>query len=425
MPLQMQQLHNNIPFNTRKVFERDSVFITHEELGGFDPQALFNKISEDRFLEIRHSLAGINLKIGGVVGRLPLTPSLALDVFPKFPVGNLVRIVALSDISLRANNVEKFYDVVDSDGYLPELILRAFAKYLLQLSHEGSHRDYKIISRIGIPRPRIDFAKSVQKLWSKGNYSKAVVSVFDFTLDNPFNQIIKTACLSAYSLARSEPRLKKECEVFAETLRRLKYIEKFPSHRNALEAHKYLTRVPRFKQAHHKAANIGLEIIRRSAVLYEPTDSGLQMPSYLILLDEVFESYIRNILREACLGLAIKVKDGNSKSGQKNLFDDNSSFKVKPDFILSSNSIPLLVGDVKYKKKPLEEDRYQIISHALSYQSKKAVLVYPAPAEGKKGLVRLGKIGDAIEVYEYYFDLAAQSHTEESNFTRALLELID
>jgi len=72
------------------------------------------------------------------------------------------------------------------------------------------------------------------------------------------------------------------------------------------------------------------------------------------------------------------------------------------------------IGDVKYKEKTKEADRYQVIAHALSVKCNKAVLVYPATQGVEKGLVRIGSIGpnsSEIELFEYGFDLNGEPRT--------------
>lgn len=75
-----------------------------------------------------------------------------------------------------------------------------------------------------------------------------------------------------------------------------------------------------------------------------------------------------------------------------------------------------MIADAKYKTKTKETDRYQVISHALSYDSKIAVLVLPKE-EGYTGesLRKLGGVGTqySIDVYEYYFDLSSDDLESE------------
>ena len=119
--------------------------------------------------------------------------------------------------------------------------------------------------------------------------------------------------------------------------------------------------------------------------------------------------------------------DGNKKRHQLPLFVDNNKYKTKPDLIVKDQRGTLMIGDAKYKKKPSEEDRYQIISHALAYGVNKAILIYPLPPRGEhSGLKRLGNIGhhNSIEVYEFYFDLSGDLSASDQQLKTAFAALL-
>jgi 5-methylcytosine-specific restriction enzyme subunit McrC len=132
----------------------------------------------------------------------------------------------------------------------------------------------------------------------------------------------------------------------------------------------------------------------------------------LINLDRVFESYIRNVLRSRLRALraAFTVQDGNLKGFTKALLNDSERFVVMPDILVFGDGevAPRMVADVKYKTRPKEEDRYQIIAHSLSHHCRKAMLIYPKRPGGPSGLIRLGNIGPpsfSIDLFEYHFEL--------------------
>ena len=153
------------------------------------------------------------------------------------------------------------------------------------------------------------------------------------------------------------------------------------------------------------------------------------MESYIISLDDVFEQYIRSAVSELpTLGFGrVASVDGNLTRHQRPLFSDNAKYRTKPDLIIRDKRGALAIGDVKYKMKTSEEDRYQIISHALSHQVQKAVLVYPKPATMLQGgLARLGAIGAVhpIEIFEYFFDLSADLDAEEVALRQAISQFL-
>lgn len=414
--------------------ERSSIEIPHKDL--FDDRGGLRFIAEatDRSLvRISQGRENLVLQIGGVIGRLPITQHLALDISPKFSISNLARLLALSDQSLdRRAGVERLYDFTEWTGFLPELLLRSFATELRAIKMEGTHRNYQRVIREDLPRPKINFRRSEQKFWGRGIPTRAVVERFDFTLDNPSNRILKAALLHAISLAKSEERLASEVAIFADAIRSYNLVASETRSRVEPWFDFALAEIPAFKPHHRNALLIARELIRRSSEVLEFADRRLSLPSYLINLDRVFESYIRNVLKSqiSLLEENIEIQDGNAKNFMKPLLNDSDRFLVMPDIIVSAGNSdsPSLVADVKYKSKPKEEDRYQIITHSLSHFCQRAMLIYPARHGGPSGLIRLGEIGPKsfpIELFEYHFELNGDLSSGEVGFAKSMLTLIN
>ena len=220
--------------------------------------------------------------------------------------------------------------------------------------------------------------------------------------------------------------------VFAETIRTYGLVSDAP--RNTIERSfaDALAELPRFKPHHSRAIWIARELINRSSEVLDFADRRLSLPSYLINLDRVFESYIRNVLRSQLNAHAahIIVRDGNLKGFTKPLLNDSEKFVVMPDILIFADNqvAPRLVADVKYKTRPKEEDRYQIITHSLSYHCRRAMLIYPKRRYGPSGLIRLGEIGPPsfpIELYEYHFELDGMLEDSETQLVRAATRLLD
>lgn len=409
--------------------ERSSIEIPHDQLFDQNGELKFVSDSNDRSLvRVSQGREHMVLQIGGVIGRLPITESLALDISPKFPISNLARLLALSDQSLdRKVGVERLYDFTEWSGFLPELLLRSFATELSAMKMEGTHRDYRRATREDIPRPKLNFRRSEQKFWGRGIATRAIVEGFEFTLDNPTNRIIKAALRRAIPLATGEGTMRTELSVFAEAMQAYGFVSDVPrSNVDRLFA-SAITELPGFKPHHRNALWIARELINRSSEVLEFADKRLSLPSYLINLDRVFESYLRNVLRVklGAIEPSPEVQDGNLKGFTKPLLNDSDRFVVMPDILVfgANGERPELVADVKYKTKPKEEDRYQIITHSLSHQCRRAMLIYPKRKGGPTGLVRLGEIGPAafpIDLFEYHFDLNADLEAEEDDFAKSL-----
>jgi len=122
------------------------------------------------------------------------------------------------------------------------------------------------------------------------------------------------------------------------------------------------------------------------------------------------------------------ILDGN-KEGRKKFFNQPSFGKgdAKPDIIIKKQDDYHIIADAKYKLKTKDTDRYQVISHALSYGASVAVLILPKE-ESYDGanLIKIGEVGISIhiDVYEYYFDLSSNDLlSEEKLLVEALYAL--
>lgn len=381
-------------------------------------------------VEVKQARNTLKLQINGLVGRLPLTDQITLDVQPKFPVSNLNRMIYASRGELiNPFFLDRPYEKIKSHDYLPVPLIRSYSAAIRELVANGVYREYQRETVSGSPKPRINFIKTQQKYWSKLNPTMAVMERFNFTNDNLPNQCIKFAVVKALSIAKNSGHLQECVPVLAEGLRQLENIALLSPSSLSQELRNVRSMVPSFRRDYGRALEQALEIIRHVDVSLNTAHNGLSLESYVISLDDVFEQYIRGILSELleCGFGRVATVDGNIKRHQKHLFTDNKRYQIKPDLIVKDGRGVRIIGDVKYKLKPKEEDRYQVITHSFSYQVQRAVLVYPKPpSEQKSGLQRLGLIGkgNPLEVFEYYFDLANDLDHEENALRQSFSSLL-
>lgn len=414
--------------------ERSSIKVPFRQIIDANGKVKIDSDIHRGLVEIRQSGQGdIVLKIGGVVGRLPINSKTAIDISPKFPMGNLARLMSLSDDYLsKRMDIWRSYEITKSDGYLPELLLKNLAEYLKRAHVEGAHREYVKETVEGSLRPRINFTKSSQRFWAKGQMTKAVSDQFSFTRNNLVNQILSEACKTSISLSRNLPSLHRETNTFVQFLAGMPSFKKI-SHAVLIDRYQEaISAVPSFKPSLAKAIEISIEILKRSGVSYLVGRQGIELPSYLINLETAFESYCRNILSAGLRAADPKiiVGDGNKKPWIKKLFNGEGANEAKPDLVLTygEDRSPIVIGDVKYKREIKVEDRYQIIAHALSYNVDVAFLCCPASYKQESGLTKIGEIGHGaskITLYEYRFDLRSSLEIEEKSFVSGILSLID
>jgi 5-methylcytosine-specific restriction enzyme subunit McrC len=171
-------------------------------------------------------------------------------------------------------------------------------------------------------------------------------------------------------------------------------------------------------------------IIRQHAVDVEVEGRALDLPSMVLNMDEIFEGYLRNVLKAKGSGSAqeIEILDGNT-TGQKPLFDEPPSEKATPDIVCrdARGDWPLVI---EVKNVPVNGSSSrgaieQVVTYAATYRCSRVVLVHPRGlGQADSGLRLQGRIGE-LKVYQYVFDLKAASLAiEEQKFGEAMVGLI-
>lgn len=415
-----------------EVSERSSVELPFADLfssGG--TLKLRSDIIGKGLVEVKQAHSALKLQVNGLIGRLPITDSLALDIRPKFPVSNLNRMIYASRSQLENPFfTHRPYETTRTREYLPVPLIKAFSKALLRIAAHGLTREYQRQTVAGSPKPRINFNKSHQQFWSKLKPTHAVMDRFDYTHDNLPNQCIKLAAMKALAISNSTEKLKTCVGPLASSLRQLERVSTL-SHAAIIDGLRTARASVSVERTDYAAAlDCALELLCHNDVLLDNAQRGLELESYVISLDNVFEEYIRGViasLPDQGHG-RIATVDGNLKRHQKHLFLDTKKYLMKPDLIVKDRRGIQMIGDVKYKIRPKEEDRYQLISHSLSYQVDKAILVYPKqPKQKESGLRYLGMLGpvhSTLKLYEFFFDLSNELEAEEACLKSAINDLL-
>ncbi|MGD1885033.1 MAG: hypothetical protein ACFB11_22490 [Paracoccaceae bacterium] len=413
-----------------KAQERSSIAIPLSDLIGEDGQLNLRADLIGRGLvEVKQSKFDLRLQINGLVGRLPLNSRVGLDIGPKFPVSNLNRMVYASNEQLENPfGTERPYEDAVSEDYLPVPLVRTFAAILKSLITRGLLKRYQRQQSDGPPKSRVDFNKTQQKYWSKLKPTMAVVEYYEFGHDNLPNQCLRFAAEKALAISKGNPHLSGCIGDLAASLRQLSRVSQRDAYTLRRDLMAVQQVVPAWRSDYHRGLQQAIKIIGAVDVSLNTAQKGLALESFIISLDDVFEGYVRSVLAELPdFGFGrVATLDGNKKRHQLPFFVDNKKYKIKPDLIVKDGRGALIIGDAKYKKKPSEEDRYQIVSHALAYGVKKAILIYPkSPSSQQSGLVRLGKIGleAGIEVFEFYYDLSSDMKMSEQQLRSAIQSL--
>ena len=367
----------------------------------------------------------LSLVAGGFIGLIPINNELAIQIKPKFSISNLTRIVAIAEDNF---NTLSFFSKMyrENEDFSPvvfEFMAECLANELQTLEEEGLLKDYILKKEETHKiRGRINVNNSIKSLWSHGHFNKASINYFDFTPDNPFNRLIKFTlkfCIEELNLINSVKHSLRESLIeyysMFDAVPLDHSLHCFDDVFNALESDK----VTALRKYYINICEICRLIVNRIGVSFDEDGDDLELNSFTLDMAATFEKYLLNSIRfhREIFPANTIILDGN-KEGRKKLYNQPSIGKgdAKPDIILKIGKNTKIIADAKYKTKSKDTDRYQVISHALSYNAKIALLILPKD-ESYKGnsLIKLGSVGTEYEinVYEYYYDLSSYDLMEE------------
>ena len=380
----------------------------------------------------------LTLVAGGYIGLIPINDDLAVEITPRFPISNLTRIVSVAEDKFNTLDffARKYKEVGAATPVVFEFMAECLANELKELESEGVLKEYLRRNEDSHKiKGRIDINGSIKHLWSHGHFNKAHISFFDFTPDNPFNQLIKYAinyCIVELHAIQSEKtKIRKELIEFYSyfdgvTLYHDRRFEKDVY--DSLESDK----ISDLRKYYANVCEICRLIINNSGVSFDESGHDIEMSTFTLDMSTTFEKYLINSLRlnRATFPESTAILDGN-REGKKKFYRQPSLAKsdAKPDVIIKIDDQHQIIADAKYKPNCKDSDRYQAISHALSYRSNIAVLVLPKTSVSPSAPLRkLGTVGYSyeVDVFEYYFDLAeANLEEEEQRFASSLASLVN
>lgn len=396
--------------------ERGHRFFSRTDLLDFHGQSLIlPETRELKAVEIKDAANGFDLMALRLIGYLPLTNSITLNIVPKFPIENLW---AMLDIG--GENYERIlptirrYQTVDNPAPI-QLLTRSFCHYLRGTLSGGIERSYYIRTVNGYYKPRVEFGPTISRYLSRGNPVDTVSSVFEFGLDTPINRVIKAACLR---FAKIIPRSvdwhedRRLIQIALDTLQRVH--EREPSsHDFDLDDTVSL----RLRANYSGMLQVYHLLLTGGGIAFTFEPNGKELPSFLFNLEDIFERFIRQTFLQALRIENITVLDGNKHQGR--LFEDTKAYPTKPDLIFRRGKKDVIgLGEVKYKPKLKEADRYQIISHVTATKAPLGVLFSPANEGESQRLERLGRLSTGAQFYHYRVDIQGDIKAAQAQMIR-------
>lgn len=385
--------------------ERENRVFPREDL--FDSSGHSLILPETRALsavELKDIHNGVNLRALGLIGYLPLTSDIVLNLRPKFPLNNLWRMLSIADESYdRVLPVLRSYER-DEASPPHQLLARGFCHYLRSIVDLGLSRGYYREPYTGFYKPRVEFGRTMARHLSRGDDLTISGDVFAYSANLRVNSVLKSACLSFLRIIPRDPKWLSERKLVLEALNALHRVSPTGM---IVGDEKLAETTPRWvRESYRGALSVYAMLLGYTKIGFGYATEGSEMPSFLFSLDVVFESYVRNVFRMSLRHKKIAVLDGNSPRHHGRLFLDNNRYPTKPDLIFRHNKAVIGIAEVKYKPEIKEEDRYQVLSHVLAAECKVGIWISPALAGGPSGLSYVGSVSTGAKFHHYLLDIS-------------------
>lgn len=373
-------------------------------------------------IDMRDIAEGVQLRAVGVVGYLPLTQTITLNIRPKFSVSNLWQMLALAD-----HGFERILPMVRSyeraSDQVPHLFLaRAFCQYVRELTTAGLFKTYPIRRVEGHFQPKVAFGPTISRYLARGDLLRTTSDVFEFSKDVRLNQVLKAGSEAFYKLVPRTPLWDFERGILIDTIGSLHSVQGSEIQASDLTL---TDQAPlRVREAYRGALAVFAMLRGLSGIGFSYDATGAEYPSFLFKLDDIFEAFARNAIRDNFRSSGLSVIDGNIPRNQGILFEDNKRFPTKPDIIVRRDRKPIMLGEIKYKPKIDEADRYQLISHTLSAGCEVAFWLSPTPDGAASQVAYIGSFAGKARFYHATVNLAAPLRDEMRRISRSIEALV-
>lgn len=375
----------------------------------------------------------VKLSAGKYIGTVPLSRSVTLDIRPKFPVANLRRVLEVAGSNfLPLEDLERYYAEYDRGlATMTDIMLLSFSRAMRPIAKEGYHKEYqRQRSETSSPRGRILTGATMASWGMRGTRHRVAVEAYAQELDIPENRVLRSAFERLLAAAaRGAVTAKKEMLASA-----LEAFASFPSsvsnatERDISQVERILAfrALPQSRSYSINALRLALMILRGGAFdIHFVEDAEFLSDALIVDFEAVYEKYIRSRVTDLS-GSEFVVFDGNTKAGSKPLYSDRASPPAQPDIVLRKPSTSaVLVADVKYKDSVDRSSVNQVVTYALSYESRRCVVIHECSASGTRGDSYLGSI-EGIKVYSFGLSLGDHDvEDQEKALTRFLCKLLE
>jgi 5-methylcytosine-specific restriction enzyme subunit McrC len=143
-------------------------------------------------------------------------------------------------------------------------------------------------------------------------------------------------------------------------------------------------------------------------------DGSVALDSLITDVSKVFEAYVRRGLVDKAEREGWTISDGNLKPSS--FFTDNGAYEVRPDIVISLKGKPIAVIDAKYKLRPKESDRYELLSFMDALGVEHGAFVCPATGADRSGFIGTTSGGKQMSLLRYDLNADDPQREEERFF---------
>ena len=137
----------------------------------------------------------------------------------------------------------------------------------------------------------------------------------------------------------------------------------------------------------------------------------VRLDSMIVDVSKVFEAYVRRAIYDRAKKRGWVVVDGNLKPAS--FFVDAGEYSVHPDIVILDHGRPVAVLDAKYKPRPKDPDRYELLSFMDAMKVSAGGFV--CPVSGSERSRYLGRTAGGKAMSVLRLDLAKENPIEEAD----------
>lgn len=402
--------------------ERGQKFLPRSDL--IDPNGQSLILPETRALrviEIRDVPDGFGILTLGLIGYLPFTKTITLSIVPKFPIQNLWTMLEVGDETY-VHILPTLRRYQATGNHVPILMLaRSFCYYLRATLSSGFEHTYYSRTQTGYYKPRVEFGPTISRFLSRANPIHSVSTTFDFGLNSALNRIVKAACLRFARVIPTTADWREDHNLIVLALDALQRVGEREPRGIDFDLHRAVP--PRLQQQYAGMLRCYQLLVTGGGIAFTFETNGRELPSFLFNLESIFERFVRHTLVRGMRDRKIVVLNGNKHPGS--LFEDSKFYSTKTDIIFKCDKKTTIgLGEVKYKPKLKEADRYQIISHVTAAKAPIGILFVPANAGEDQGLCRLGRLPTGAQFFSYRVDIQGDIETAQAKMVRDVFCLL-